>query len=105
MWNCCQKELPLQKEDTVTYNSFSVAINNNLYELVSIAQSILNWEANSGDVDIAIYMNYYPDLRVEKQKRSEGSTIYILTDRNTGDMFQFASRSIVWPPGYQIPFE
>jgi len=75
-------------------------VNNNIYELSAIAESILNSEADYGDVEVTVYMDYYTDLKVEKQKQSEGTTIYILTDRNTGDKFQFASRSIVWPPGY-----
>ena len=45
-------------------------------------------------------MNYYHDLNVEKKKQSDGSTIYILTDRNNENKFQFASRSVAWPPGY-----
>ena len=92
--------LTLTKGDSKNYNSFDVIVNNNLYELVSIVNSILNWEARYGDAETTIYMNYYHDLKVEKKKQSEGSTIYILTDRNTENKFQFASRSVAWPPGY-----
>ena len=92
--------LTLTKGDTKNYNSFRVVVNNNLYELVSIVNSILNWEARYGDAETTIYMNYYHDLKVEKKKQSDGSTIYILTDRNTLNKFQFASRSVAWPPGY-----
>ena len=94
------KTLTLKKQDTKIYNSLNVVLNNNLYELVSIAQNILNWEAHYGDAETTIYMTYYRNIKVEKKKQSDGSTIYILTDRNTGDKFQFASRSIAWPPGY-----
>jgi len=90
----------LTKEDSKTYDSLEVAFNNNLYELVSIANSILNWEATYGDAETTAYMNYYHDLNVEKKKQSDGSTIYILTDRNNENKFQFASRSVAWPPGY-----
>ena len=92
--------LTLTKEDSQSYNLFRVVVNNNLYELVSVANSILNWEAHYGDAETTIYMNYYHDLKVEKKKQSDGSTVYILTDRNTGDKFQFASRSVAWPSGY-----
>lgn len=92
--------LTLTKGDSKNYNSFRVVVDNNLYELVSVANSILNWEARYGDAETTVYMNYYHDLKVEKKKQSEGSTVYILTDRNTGDKFQFASRSVAWPPGY-----
>jgi len=91
--------LNLKKADSKNYDSISVGLNNNLYELISIANSILNMEAHYGDSETTIYMNYYHDLKVEKNKQSEGSTIYILTDRNNQNKFQFASRSVAWPPG------
>jgi len=92
--------LTLTKGESEKYDSFKVVLNNNLYELVSIVNSILNWEASYGDAETTIYMDYYPDLKVEKKKQSEGSTIYILTEREAGNKFQFASRSVAWPPGY-----
>ncbi|OGJ16130.1 hypothetical protein A3K74_02770 [Candidatus Pacearchaeota archaeon RBG_13_33_26] len=88
--------------DTAQYNSFSVVLNNNLYELISIANSILNWEVSYGDAETTTYMNYYHDLKVEKRKQSDGTKIYILTDRNTENKFQFASRSFAWPPGFGV---
>ena len=92
--------LTLAKEGSEKYDSFKVVLNNNLYELVSIANSILNSEAHYGDTETTVYMNYYHDLKVEKKKQSDGSTIYILTDRNNQKKFQFASRSVAWPPGF-----
>ena len=94
--------LTLTKGGAEKYDSFRVVLNNNLYELVSITNSILNLEARYGDAETTIYMNYYHDLKVEKKKQSDGTTIYILTDRNNKNQFQFASRSVAWPPGYEI---
>ena len=82
------------------YDSINFAVTNNLYEMVAIANSILNMEARYGNSETTIYMDYYPDLKVEKFKQTDGATIYILTDRNTENKFQFASRSLAWPPGY-----
>ncbi len=87
-------------EDSEKYDSFRVVLDNNLYELVSIANSILEWEATYGEAETTFYMDYYHNLKVEKIKQSDGTAIYILTDRNKGDKFQFASRSVAWPPGY-----
>ena len=95
-------QMTLTKGETQRFERLDIIINNNLYELISIANSILNWEARFGDVETTTYMNYYRDLKVEKIKQTEGSKIYILTDRNTGEKFQFASRSVVFPPGYGI---
>ncbi|MFH1586148.1 MAG: hypothetical protein ABIB79_05255 [archaeon] len=94
------KELTLTNGEAKTYDSFKVVVNNNLYELIGIANSILNWEARYGDAETTTYMNYYHDLQVQKKKQTDGSTIYIIKELNTGDKFQFASRSVAWPPGY-----
>ena len=93
--------LTLTKGDTQKYDSFVVIVNNNLYELVSIANSIIEWETTYGDAEVTTYMTYYPDLKVEK-KSGNGGKIYILTDRNTGSKFQFATRGQIWPAGYAI---
>lgn len=90
-------DLTVSKAETERYNSFNVILNNNLYELVSIASSIVEWESTYGDAETTIYMAYYPDLKVEKKKQGDGSTIYILTDRDSENKFQFASRSVAWP--------
>jgi hypothetical protein len=92
--------LTLSKDSSKRYESLRVYLDNNIYELVNIANSILNWEARYGDAETTTYMNYYKDVKVEKKKQSDGSTVYILTDRNTGYKFQFAVRSIAWPGGY-----
>jgi hypothetical protein len=95
--------LTLTKEDSVEkYDSFKVILNNNLYELVIIANSILEWEVAYGDAETTTYMDYYHNLQVEKKKQSDGTTIYVLTNLDTKNKFQFASKSLVWPPGYGL---
>ncbi len=94
--------LTLTKESSESYDNLRVVLNNNLYELLSIANSIIAWETRYGDAETTTYMNYYRDLKVEKKKQSDGTTIYILTDLNSGNKFQFASRSLAWPPGYGV---
>jgi len=92
--------LTVSKGQTDRYDDFSVILNNNLYELIGITNSIVQWESTVGDADPRIYMTLYPDLRVDKNNRDDGTTIYVLTDKNTENKFQFASRSLVFPPGY-----
>jgi len=92
--------LALNKEATERFVAMQIIFNNNLYELTSIANSIINSEATIGSAETTVYMTYYKDLKVEKYKQGDGSTIYILTDRNTEDKFQFASRSVAWPSVY-----
>jgi len=92
----------ITKEATESFDDFKIQVNNNLYDLVMIATSILNWEARYGDAETTTYMTYYPNIKVEKKKQTDGSTIYILTNRDRETKFQFATRSIAWPPGYGV---
>lgn len=92
--------LTIKKDTAETYTSFMVTLNNNIYELSSIAMSIIDFETTYGDAETTFYMSWYKDLKVEKLKQSDGTTLYILSDRNTNKKFQFASRSMVWKPGY-----
>lgn len=99
--------LTLKKDTAVRYGGegnrpIRVVLNNNIYELASIAKSVLNQEAKYGDTEIMNYMFFYRDLKVEKYKQTDGTKIFILTDRNTGNKFQFATRSVVFPAGYGI---
>jgi hypothetical protein len=71
--------------------------------LTSIANSILNLETTYCDSETTLYMALYHNLKVEKILRDSGTKVYIITDRDTGNKFQFASRSQVWPAGYAKP--
>lgn len=86
--------------DVQKYDSFVVVMNNNLYELTAIANNIVEWETAYGDAEVSTYMTLYHDLKVEKNLIESGEKVYIVTDRNTGNKFQFATRGQVWPAGY-----
>ena len=92
-------DLRIAKEKTETYKSIKIDKASKLYELSMITTSIMNYEARYGRAEIMNYMMYYPSLRVEKKKQDDGTTIYILTDKDTGDKFTFAVRSAVTPIG------
>jgi hypothetical protein len=83
--------------DSQTYRNFQLSLNNNLYEMAGIAGSIIEFEFTYGDASAESYMDIYHDLKVEKNRLYDGTTIYTLTDRNTGKEFKFASRSMPLP--------
>lgn len=76
--------------------SFSVILNNNLYELSAIAQNIVGLEVTLGEADVDRYMDIYPWLRAEKYPQTDETNVYILTNKDTGDKLQFASRSFAF---------
>ena len=89
--------LTVRRGDSRNYRNFQVRKSSKLYDLIMITNSILNYEAIYGDSNVQTYMAIYPNIRVEQQKRSEGSTIYLVSDRNTKEEFNFATRSLAWP--------
>jgi hypothetical protein len=94
-----ESNLVVTKDKTESYKSIKIEKTSKLYELTMITSSIMNWEARYGEAEIMNYMMYYPTLRVEKEKQSDGTTIYILTDKTSGDRFAFAVKRVVVPVG------
>lgn len=91
--------MTLIKEDTQTFQKFSVAIDSNWYNLITVAVNIIQYESVFGDSETGLYISYYPNLKIEKTRRDDGSTIYLLSDVTSEDKFVFATRSLVWPRG------
>ena len=89
-------------ETTRTFDKFDASIDSKIYDLLSIATSIIDYESTLGDSETTTYLSYYPDLRIDKIKLEDGVKIYKLTNVVTNEMFQFATRSLVWPPGYGL---
>jgi hypothetical protein len=87
---------------TRTFDKFDSSINSEIYNLLSIATSIIDYESTYGDSETTAYLRYYPDLSIDKIKLEDGVKIYKLTNVVTNEMFQFATRSLVWPPGYGL---
>lgn len=86
-------------ENTRNFNNFKIEYPSNMYDLSFVATSIVSFEATYGNSEITTYLQYYPNLIIEKTKIDDGSTIYIVSDVTSKDKFAFASRSLVWPPG------
>ncbi len=85
---------------TNLHENFDITLNNNLYELATISETLVQWETLYGDARTTDYMSLYRDIKFEKIKQDDGTTVYILTNRDSEDKFQFAVRSYVFPPGY-----
>lgn len=91
--------MQMTKENVQSFPNVKTDVPSNLYDFVIIASSIANWETRYGDSETMNYMYFHPDLKVEKKPQSDGTKIYILTNRNSLDKFMFATRSYVRPAG------
>ena len=89
-------------EETIRYTEFNVLIESEMYDLLFIAQSIIDFESTYGDSETSAYIAYYPDLTIQKTRLSDGSTVYTVENVITREKFTFASRSLAWPPGYGV---
>ena len=89
-------------DETRQFSGFDVEVKSGMYELLMIATSIIDFESTYGDSETTLYLQYYPDLSIEKTKLSEGTSVYKLRNVVTGEEFVFASRSVAWPPGYGL---
>ena len=92
-------DLRIEKSGVESYDNIRTGVKSKIYNFALIAGSISQWETRYGDSETLNYMLYYPSLKVEKKKQSEGTTVYILTDRDSDEEFYFASRSIAVPAG------
>ncbi len=87
---------------TQRFTRFNVGVNSEIYNILMVATSILQYETTYGDADTSSLMLFYPELKVTKMKRSDGTTIYVIEHKERGTKFQFASKSLVWPTGYGV---
>ena len=100
MDNVIQTVISLKDDASAGITTFNVNVKSGIYDLIMIAGSVLNYEARIGDADPLVYMFYYPNLRAQKVRQDDGTKIYLLQDRDSGEELRFASRSLSWPAGY-----
>lgn len=94
-----------EDKQTISSSRLKTEFKSSAYELIMIASAIQNWEARYGDSTPETFMSFYPSTRIEKLKQDDGTKIYTLSDRETGEALRFATRSLAWPPGYALPVE
>lgn len=94
--------MSITKDTTQTFKKFEVEMKSEMYDLLFTASSIIDFESGLGDSAPELYLQYYPNLKIEKTKLSDGTTVYKLSNVITGESFVFASRSLAWPAGYGV---
>lgn len=94
-------KLSLKKgEETQSYENTTIDMTSNIYEILNVANNIVTWEISVGDTVTESYEMENPYIKVEKNLKEEETKLYIITDRNTKEVFRFAVRSFASPPGY-----
>ena len=83
-----------------SFARFNVVIDSPIYEMLMLATSVMEYEVSYGDSDLDTIRLLYPDFTLKKIKRGDSTKIYIVGSKISGDEFRFASKSLVWPVGY-----
>jgi len=100
------KTVYLRKDqNTEKHKNFNIVLQSKLYKMINIADSIVEWESAYGTAEPSFYMNIYHDLLIRKKNQNDETTVYIIEDNSKENKFQFASRSLAFPPGYGEPSE
>jgi len=89
-------------EGTYNYRSFEISQGSNLKKLIELSFAIVEDEATKPEgVDLDFYRSNNKDFELwEFKPYADGTQIYVIKNKKTGEVFQFASRSYVIPPGF-----
>lgn len=94
-------ELTLTKTDeSFTERDFGVNIPSKIYDMAVVSQRIINEEVLNCDFDFGEYTQLYKDYEIESETASDQSRIYTIKHIESPEIFRFAVRGCVTPPGY-----
>ncbi len=85
--------LTATKTDSSVYENFVIFIPNNFYEMLSVANEIINKEASVGDVNVYQDLNIPTSIDIDKERLSDGVKIYTITGVNPEYKLRIASRT------------
>jgi len=86
-------------QETKTVEKLTPYLKWPLYDFVLTTKEIIDDEISNTDFDPLGYMSMHYWVEIEKYKTSDGSKIYKLKERATGNEFAFAVRNYILPPG------
>jgi len=82
-------------EETSTKSGFEIFKNSNIYELLIVAQKIVNYESTSCNFNYGLFMKNYPEFSIEKVRTSDLEIVYRIAHKKSGENFRFAIRGCV----------
>ncbi len=86
-------------ESAVSNQKYKYLYRTNLYELLMVATSLIQFETYYGDSEQMQQMVAYPDILIDKQRIDGEIKIYTLTEKNEDIEYRFAVKSYPWPSG------
>lgn len=94
------KKITIKKENEIkTTEKFRAEIPSPVYRLVTLAQTIVNFESTLCEFNNVNWMTNYPDISIKRFVTSEQTKVYTLTDKLSSKEFNFAVKTCVLPAG------
>ncbi len=85
----------VRNDESSKLTNIGAIIPSNLYDLVLVANKIINYEARYCDFNKESYMLIYKNIKVDLFIDSIGEKIYTVNDRNIDRIFRFAVRGCI----------
>jgi hypothetical protein len=85
---------------TAKYSGLKSVVYTRFYNLAIVAQEIVSQEARFCNFEQVGYTLIYNEFNIDKFRTGNSDTIYTITSKKSGEIFRFAVRSCVIPPGF-----
>ncbi len=94
------KKLIISKGDTsFSIDELEFILDSPLYNLIKTVQTITNYESTLCEFNIINWMKSIPDPLILRDRTSDGTKIYTLTDKESDNKIKFAIRTCILPAG------
>ena len=92
-----------QGDSAFSFRDLTYTYKTNIYEILMVAISLIQFETYYGDSEQMQQMFYYPNIKILKERRDEDIKVYSVIEKNEGIKFNFAVRSFPWPSAGAYP--
>ncbi|MEM4605592.1 MAG: hypothetical protein QW103_00955, partial [Candidatus Pacearchaeota archaeon] len=82
-----------------SFKDLKYSYKTNLYQVLMIVTSLIQFETYYGDSEQMQHMFYYPNIKILKTRLDDDIKVYSVIEKNEGIKFNFAVRSLTFPPG------
>ena len=93
-------EIALTKSgETSEQEDFKIIVSSRFYNLAVVAQEIVSQEARFCHFEHLGFMLFYPEFNIDRFRTGDSIIIYTIQHRKSKEVFRFAVRGCVIPPG------
>lgn len=89
----------VRSESSSDYDEFEISVSSRFYDLAVVVGEIVSQEARFCNFEKGGFMLLYPEFEIDKFRTGEGTIVYTVEHKKSGEEFKFAVRGCVIPPG------